>query len=91
MLLLEQSVTKLMGQTDEQERQRIRKVVSPESFALMQSLLTHTRMTGVRKNRLFTEQHHNGLHQLRLLEMNYYNLSVILNLHQHGAKRVCTI
>lgn len=39
MLMLEQSVSKLIAQTSEQERQQIKKKVSPESLALMQSLV----------------------------------------------------
>lgn len=39
MKKLEHDVAKLMGQLDEKEKQKIRKKVSPESVALMQSLL----------------------------------------------------
>ena len=39
MRKLEHDVAKLMEQMDDKERQRLRKKVSPESVALMQSLL----------------------------------------------------
>ncbi len=39
MKKLEHDVAKLMEQLDENEKQKIRKKVSPESVALMQSLL----------------------------------------------------
>ena len=39
MKKLENDVAKLMEQLDENEKQKIRKKVSPESVALMQSLL----------------------------------------------------
>lgn len=39
MKKLEHDVSKLMDQLDEKEKQKIRKKVSPESVALMQSLL----------------------------------------------------
>lgn len=39
MRKLEHDVAKLMEQMDEKERQRLKKKVSPESVALMQSLL----------------------------------------------------
>ena len=39
MRKLEHDVAKLMEQMDEKERQKLRKKVSPESVALMQSLL----------------------------------------------------
>lgn len=39
MRKLEQDVTMLMGNLDDKERKKLRKKVSPESVALMQSLL----------------------------------------------------
>lgn len=39
MKKLEHDVAKLMDQLDEKEKQKIRKKMSPESVALMQSLL----------------------------------------------------
>ena len=39
MMMLEKNVTKLMEQMDEQQKQQMKKKISPESVALMHSLL----------------------------------------------------